>query len=260
MLHRPHLISALLSSVFLLLSACADDTDSEEPAAPPEAVEVLYNRAAALMDAREYKSSVKAFEEVERQHPYSEWAQRAQVMSGFASYKNEEYDDAIAIFQRFVKMHPGSEDASYAFYMIALSYYAQITDVGRDQKITEQSRQALREIINRYPDSDYARDAKLKLDLVIDHLAGKEMQIGRYYLTRQEYLSAINRFIKVIEDYQTTTHVPEALHRLVECYLKLGVTEEAIKYASVLGHNFPDSEWYRYSYDLTKGLAQTAKK
>jgi outer membrane protein assembly factor BamD len=216
-------------------------------------VEQLYNEAADSLDAKQYKQSIPAFEEVERQHPYSEWATRAQVMAGYAAYRAGEYDQAITILERFSKLHPGNESAPYAYYLIALSYYEQISDVGRDQKMTEKALQALIEVMKRFPDSEYARDARLKLDLTNDHLAGKEMQVGRYYLARDEYLSAINRFRYVVESYQTTSHVPEALHRLVEAYLMLGVPEEAQKYGAVLGHNFPSSAWYRYSFALLKG-------
>lgn len=220
---------------------------------PATPVDTLYNEAADQMAAKDYKAAIKTFEEVERQHPESEWAARAQIMAGYGAYRSGDYDQAISTLQRFVKIHPGHESAAYAYYLIALSYYEQISDVGRDQKITEQALQALTEVVKRFPDSEYARDAKLKLDLAYDHLAGKEMQVGRYYLNRQEYLSAINRFRYVVENYQTTGHVPEALHRLVECYLRLGVVDEAKKYAAVLGYNYPGSVWYRDSYKLLDG-------
>jgi outer membrane protein assembly factor BamD len=162
--------------------------------------------------------------------------------------------------ERFTKLYPNNESTPYAYYIIALCYYEQISDVGRDQKITEQSMQALREVIRRFPDSEYARDARIKLDLTQDHLAGKEMEIGRYYLRHDDYIAAINRFRFVVENYQTTSHVPEALHRLVECYLKLGVKDEATRYAAVLGNNFPGSVWYRDSYKLMTGDLQKAGK
>lgn len=244
-----HIIPAAL----LLLTACGSpDEDTAKAAAP---VEQLFNEAHDQLDAKDYKTSISAFEEVERQHPYSEWATRAQVLAGYAAYRAGEYDQAITILERFTKLHPGSESAPYAYYLIGLSYYEQISDVGRDQKMTEKALQALTEVIKRFPETEYARDAKLKLDLTYDHLAGKEMQVGRYYLMRDEYLSAINRFRYVTESYQTTSHVPEALHRLVECYLMLGVTDEAMKYAAVLGHNFPASSWYRDSHALMQGKA-----
>ena len=177
-------------------------------------------------------------------------------MSAFSSYRAGDYDTAVASLDRFVKLYPNHESTPYAYYMIAICYYEQISDVGRDQKVTDQSMQALREVVRRFPDTEYARDAKIKLDLTQDHLAGKEMQIGRYYERRKEYLAAINRFRFVVENFQTTSHVPEALHRLVECFLKLGVVDEATRYASVLGYNFPNSIWYRDSYALLNGGAK----
>lgn len=239
--------------VILLVAALAGCTSKDAVDPPPEAVEVLYNRAYDRFLDGAMKDAVQGFEEVERQHPYSEWAVRAQIMGAYASYRSGQYDDAILTLERFLKLHPGHRDAAYAYYLIAISYYDQITDVARDQKITEQAMSALKEVISRYPDTEYARDANLKLDLTVDHLAGKEMKIGRYYQDRKEYIAAINRFRTVVERYQTTGHTPEALHRLVECYLMIGVNEEAKKYAAVLGHNFPGSDWYRYSYNLMQG-------
>ncbi len=235
----------------LLLAACGD-SDEAAPK-PPASAEVLYEEALALFDEGNYKESVKAFEEVERQYPASEWATQAQVMAGYASYQAEDYPAAVATLERFVKLYPSDESTPYAYYLIALCYYDQISDVGRDQKATEQAMQALREVIRRFPDSEYARDAKIKLDLTVDHLAGKEMQVGRYYQRQENYIAAINRFRTVVENFQTTNHAPEALHRLVESYLKLGVTEEAKRYAAVLGHNFPNSIWYRDTYKLMTG-------
>lgn len=229
------------------LSACGSDDPKIKP---PESAERLYNDAYDQMAAHDYKEAIKSFEEVERQHPSSEWATRAQVMSGFISYEIQNYPDAIATLERFAKLYPNHESTPYAYYLIAQCYYEQINDVGRDQKITEQAMQALREVIRRFPDTEYARDAKIKLDLTQDHLAGKEMEVGRYYLRHDDNLAAINRFRFVVENYQTTSHVPEALHRLVEAYLKLGVKSEAQRYAAVLGANFPGSVWYRDSYKL----------
>ncbi len=241
----------LVLPVALALSACGSKDD--EKIKPPESAEQLYNEAISDYNVKKYKNAVKSFEEVERQHPSSEWATNAQIMSGYSSYQSEDYDTAIATFERFGKLYPSNEATPYAYYMIALCYYEQINDVGRDQKVTEQAMQALREIIRRFPDSEYARDARVKLDLTQDHLAGKEMEIGRYYLRHEDYLAAINRFRYVVENYQTTSHVPEALHRLVEAYLKLGVKDEANRYAAVLGENFPGSIWYRDSYKLMMG-------
>jgi outer membrane protein assembly factor BamD len=244
----------------MALSACGDsDEESTATAKPAANPEQLYADARVLFDAKDYKESVKAFEEVERQHPYSEWAVNGQVMAAYANYKANQYDEAISTLERFVKLYPNNESTPYAYYLIALCYYEQISDVGRDQKITEDAMQALREVVLRFPETDYARDAKIKLDLTTDHLAGKEMQVGRYYLVRDDYLAAINRFRFVVENYQTTSHVAEALHRLVEAYLKLGVPQEAQRYAAVLGHNYPDSIWYRDSYKLMTGEKTQAK-
>ena len=244
--------SKFLLSVSLVcfLAACSSSKDEDIAQKPPETAEKLYSDARGKIDSGDYKEAIKTFEEVERQHPYSQWATNSQVMSAYSSYEMEDYDSAVSTLERFVKLYPDNESTPYAYYLIALCYYEQISDVGRDQKITEQALVALREVVRRFPDSNYARDAKIKLDLTLDHLAGKEMQVGRYYLKRDDTLAAVNRFRFVVENYQTTSHTPEALHRLVEAYLKLGVAEEAKRYAAVLGHNFPDSLWYRDSYKL----------
>lgn len=210
----------------------------------------LYNNAQDLLEKKSYKKSAEGFLEVERQHPYSKWATKSQVQAAYAYYKDESYKQAIGTLDRFTKLNPGNENVPYAYYLKALSYYNQIANVERDQEITLQARDALNDVIARFPDSNYARDAKWKLDLVEDHLAGKEVAVGRYYLEQQEYIGAINRFKVVVEDYPTTVQVEEALHRLVEAYLALGVIPEAQKYAAVLGHNYPGSEWYQDSYDL----------
>jgi len=190
------------------------------------------------------------FDEVERQHPYSIWARRAQLMSAFSYYMAQSYPDAISSAQRFLTIHPGNKDAPYANYLIAMSHYQQIEDVNRDQKITQQAADSFGELIRRYPQSRYAADARLKLDLINDHLAGKEMEVGRFYQRQGNWLAATMRFRTVIEKYQTTTHTPEALERLVESYLALGIPDEAQKAAAVLGKNYPGSEWYQRSYRL----------
>jgi outer membrane protein assembly factor BamD len=224
-----------------------DDTFTEQP------VEVLYNRALDDLGRQEYKAAAKEFEEVDRQHPYSVWATKAQIMAAFTYYQSNKYDDAIIALDRFIQLHPGHRDIPYAYYLKGLCFYEQISDVGRDQRITQQALDALSEVAKRFPDSPYARDARLKVELCIDHLAGKEMAIGRYYQHQHQYVGAINRYRLVIERYQTTTHVPEALHRLVESYLALGVQSEAKETAAVLGHNFPGSDWYADSYFLITG-------
>jgi outer membrane protein assembly factor BamD len=242
---------ALISAVTILIG-CSSNQDEEYVERP---VDDLYNEAQDLLEEGNPRAAGRAFEEVERQHPYSQWATRAQLMSAYAYYEANNYDEAIAAAERFVELHPGHPDVPYAYYLIGISYYEQISDVGRDQRMTEQALEAFDELTRRFPDSKYARDAQLKADLARDHLAGKEMSIGRYYLYRGQYLAAINRFRNVVERYQTTTHVPEALHRLTEAYLALGLQQEAQKNAAVLGYNFPSSEWYQDSYALLNGGA-----
>jgi outer membrane protein assembly factor BamD len=244
------LITVSLAVALLALSACSSDDGPDYVELP---VDVLYNNAANSMTEGDYKLAASGFEDVERQHPYSPWATRAQLMAAYAYYQDNEYDQAVIAAERFVQLHPGHKDTPYAFYLAAISYYEQIIDVGRDQKITELALRALNEVVRRYPKSEYARAARLKVDLAHNHLAGREMEVGRFYQGRKQYSGAINRFRVVIEKYQTTSHVPEALHRLVETYLALGVAQEAQATAAVLGHNFPGSDWYQYSYSLLEG-------
>lgn len=225
-------------------------TGEEEQKQAERSVEEIYNNALDLLQAGWYETAAKEFDEVERQYPYSVWATKAQLMAGYSHYKDGRYDEAVISLDRFIELHPGNRDAAYAYYLKALSYYEQISDVGRDQKMTRLALDAMREVVRRFPNSSYARDARLKLELSQDHLAGKDMAIGRYYQRRTDYLAAINRYRAVIERYQTTTHVPEALHRLTECYLALGITDEAQMSAAVLGHNFPGSRWYEDSYAM----------
>lgn len=234
-----------------MLTGCGGKDDNAAYVDQP--VDVLYNRALDDLGRQEYKAAAKEFEEVDRQHPYSVWATKAQVMAAFTYYQSNKYDEALIALDRFIQLHPGHKDIPYAYYLKALCYYEQISDVGRDQLMTQKALDALAEVVKRYPDSAYARDSRLKVELTIDHLAGKEMDIGRYYQKQQQYIGAVNRYRVVIERYQTTTHVPEALHRLVECYLALGVKSEAKETAAVLGHNFPGSDWYADTYFLMTG-------
>src|SRR6476620_5643564 len=213
-------------------------------------VNTLYAAAKRTMDQRDYEQAAKLFDEVERQHPYSVWARRAQVMSAFNYYLAEKYPDAISSAQRFLTIHPGNTEAPYAHYLIAMSYYQQIADVTRDQAITQQASDAFGELIRRYPESRYAADARLKLDLINDHLAGKEMEVGRFYERSGNWLAASLRFRAVVDQYQTTSHAPEALERLVETYIALGTPAEARKAAVVLGANYPGSPWYNRAYRL----------
>ena len=242
---------ALVAGVVVLaaagLAGCSSD---DELPYEERAVEQIYNKAMDHMEAKEYIPATKEFDEVERQHPYSEWARRSMLMGAYAHYKVNQYDEAILSAQRFISLHPSNRDVPYAYYLIGLSYYERISDVGRDQKMTENALNSFYELTRRFPASEYARDARLKVDLTLDHLAGKEMEIGRYYLRRSDYIAAINRFRVVIEKYQTTTHTPEALERLTEAYLSLGIKTEAQTAAAILGYNFPGSDWYEDSYAL----------
>lgn len=243
-----NLISKLfITGCAITLMGCSG-TEEEEFA--KMSVEDLYTQAKAQLDKGSYNRAAKVFAEVDRQHPYSEWSLRAQLMSAYAYYEAKKYIEAIEGFNVFIQLHPGHENIGYAYYMVGLCYYEQIPTVHRDQEVTEKALQAFEEVIHRFPDSTYARDAKYKIDLTRDHLAGKEMDVGRYYLNQQAYLAAVNRFKVVVDQYQTTSHTPEALHRMVECYLALGIPEQAQASAAVLGHNFPGSPWYADSYAL----------
>lgn len=233
------------------LTGCSGKED-----APPDdrslPVEALYNRAAATLDSGDFLRAEMMFIDVERQYPYSIWAKRAQLMAAYSAYKDLRYDEALLSLNRFIQLHPGSKDIAYAHYLRALCFYEQISDVRRDQDMTRHALEALDVVIRRFPDTEYARDARLKYDLTRDHLAGKEMEVGRYYLKRESINAAIGRFTTVIREFQTTTHVPEALHRLVESYLMLGLDDQAAHVAAVLGHNYPGSKWYERSYALLK--------
>lgn len=242
-----------VSALSVLLAACGGSTKDAYIEKP---VDDLYNQAMDEMVEERYAQSAKSFDQVESQHPYSIWATKAQLMSAYALYESGSYSEAIIAADRFIQLHPGNHDVAYAYYLKAISYYVQIVDVGRDQKTTELALKALDDVVRRFPDTKYARDAKLKLDFTRDHLAGKEMEIGRYYLKRGYYLAAMNRFKRVIDKYQTTTHVPEALERLVECDLALGLVGEARKNAAVLGYNYPGSEWYGDAYALLQGTQE----
>ena len=242
----PVALAVTVGLVLALLVGCAP---GEEPYVE-RPVEELYNEAMDSLLDEDFEAAVADFAEVERQHPYSVWATRAQIMSAFVYYQSNRYDDAIAAAGRFIELHPGNRDAAYGYFLIAMSYYEQISDVGRDQRTTALALQALEEVVRRFPGSTYARDARLKIDLTRDHLAGKEMTVGRYYLRRGNTVAAIGRFRKVVELYQTTSHAAEALHRLTEAYLALGVSGEAQTAAAVLGHNYPGSRWYEHSYAL----------
>jgi len=256
---------ALLSAI--VLSGCAGDKkEKTELQYNERPVEILYADAAEKLDKRYWSEAAIAFGEVERQHPYTEWARRAILMGAYAQYQGNKYEDAIQAAQRFIALHPGNRSAPYAYYLISICYFEQILDVGRDQSSTVNAMNSLQEVVNRYPESVYARDARIKIDMTKDQLAGKEMEIGRFYLKRGEHLAAINRFRTVIENYQTTSHTAEALFRLTESYLSIGLLDQAQISGAVLGFNFPGSVWYQDAYKLlnSKGLApaepKTAKK
>ena len=245
--------TALLAALLPLTGACSlfgGNNGPSDTAYIARDVESLYTEAKERLDRGDVKIAAALFDEVERQHPYSVWARRAQLMGAFSYYLAEDYPNAIESAQRFLAVHPGNRDAAYAYYLIGISYYEQISDVTRDQKITQQALDSLGELTRRYPNTKYAADARLKIDLVRDHLAGKEMEVGRFYEKRGQWLAASIRFRAVVENYQTTTHVPEALMRLTEVYLALGVPAEAQKSAAVLGANYPGTDWYERAYKL----------
>ena len=244
---RNFIVLFALTVLSLGLGSCESVEDVNYTERP---VEDIYNEAMNSLMSEKYSESAKLFDEVERQHPYSQWATKGQLMAAFARYQQGEYDEAVIGLDRFIQLHPGNEDVPYAFYLKALCYYEQLTDVSRDQRSTEQALEAFQELERRFPKSDYAKDASPKIDLLLDQLAGKDMTIGRYYQQREHYLAAINRYRSVVENYETTTHVPEAMHRLVENYLILGMDLEARKTAAVLGFNFPNTQWYRDTYGL----------
>jgi outer membrane protein assembly factor BamD len=242
------------------LGACSGfNLDSFNIFAPKEEPTVdvpadqLYNQAVFLLnEKKDYKEAAKKFEEVDRQHPYSDWARKSLIMSAFAYYESRQYDDCIASAKRYISLHPGSAEAPYAQYLIGASYFDQIPDVTRDQGRTEKAIQALDELNRKYPNSEYSADARKKIEMARDQLAAKEMETGRYLMRQKDFIGAINRFKVVVTQYQTTRHVEETLLRLTECYMTLGIVAEAQTAAAVLGHNFPDSKWYKEAYDLVK--------
>ena len=243
----------LAAGAALAAAACAGTSRQEELAYIERPVEVIYEEATRSLDRRNWDMAAAQFDEVQRQHPYSVWAQRAMLMAAYARYRSRDYEEATQSAQEYISLHPGGDGAPYAYYLVAVSHFDQIIDVGREQARSELALAALNEVTARFPDSEYARDAELKTDMVKDQLAGKEMEIGRYYLRRSEHLAAINRFRKVIQTYDTTSHAPEALHRLVEAYLSIGLVGQAQAAAAVLGHNYPGSDWYQDSYALMQG-------
>jgi len=246
---RPVVIVALIAAV--ALSGCSLLHKKKPTLAYAEApVELLFNTGADNLDHHRWNDAVNYFHEVERQHPYSEWSRRAILMTAYAHYQANDYPDATADADRFIVLYPGNAATPYAYYLKAICYFEQIVDVGRDQAATQNAQAALGEVVKRYPNTEYATDARFKLDMVADQLAGKEMTIGRYYLRAGDPIAAIGRFRTVIDKYQTTSHTPEALYRLVEVYLTIGLPREAVKNGAVLGFNYPGDAWYRDAYRL----------
>ena len=243
-----------LALVLATMAACSDDDKDPfyDPYAGRSAAEI-YAEGEALLNAGDEMQAAQAFEELERVHPYSEWSKRAMIMAAFSYYQAGEFDSAVAAAQRYISFFPSDPEAAYAQYIVAMSFYDQIVDVARDQGATERALQELEEVVRRYPNSEYAREARLKIDLARDQLAGKEMAIGRYYLGQGNYIAAINRFKAVLSFYQTTSQTPEALHRLVEAYLSLGIESEARTAAAILGFNYPGSPWYEATYAMMQG-------
>ena len=237
---------SLIIACVLALGACSSTTYSELNLS----AEDLYNRGYNELNKTAYAKAALNFEKVELEHPYSKWATKAKLMGAYAYYKDQKYDDAILSLERFIRYHPGNKDVAYAYYMRGLCYYEQIVGIEKDQGLTRQAQDAFNQVILRFPDSDYAKDARLKMDLIIDHLAGQEMEIGRFYLQQQNYLSALNRFSEVVNNYQTTGHIEEALYRQAEIYKIIGLEKEQQDATKVLGHNYPDSKWYKRAKKL----------
>jgi outer membrane protein assembly factor BamD len=249
-------------SLALLVGCGGAGGRGNEPPLETLTAEQIYKKGEYSLEVdRRPKDALRYFQEVERLYPYSQWAKRALIMQAFTEHQSKNYEESRASAQRFLDFYPGDEDAAYAQYLMALSYYDQIEDVGRDQGLTFQALQSMRKVIEDYPDSEYARSAMLKFDLAFDHLAAKEMEIGRFYLKRGNYTAAINRFRTVVQDFQTTTHTAEALLRLTEAYLALGFPAEAQTAAAILGHNYQSSPFYQDAYKLlkAKGLQPGAK-
>jgi outer membrane protein assembly factor BamD len=242
---------AAASALTLFLGACAGtDSDDKDPQYVERPVDQIYADAWKQIRAENWVPAAKQFDEVERQHPYSVWARRAMLMAAYCYYEGNSYTDAISTADQYIQLHPGSKEVSYAFYIKAMAQYEQIVDIGRDQSNTEAALTALQDVVQRFPDSEYARDASLKIDLALDHMAGKEMAVGRYYLNHGDYIGAINRFRVVVERYQKTSQISEALERLTEAYYAMGIYNEAKTAAAVLGANYPGSPWYKDAYDL----------
>ena len=261
---RKVIIGLMLGSVCLTAGCSKKDKDVDltsyvEKIDPPD---VLYNQALANLDAGRLSEAAKKFDAVDRQHPYTEWARKALVMGAFTNYRKGNYDEAVNMAKRYIALYPTSEEAAYAYYIIGLSYFRQIPDITRDQKDTKRAIAAMQEVVDRYPNSEYVDDAKTKIRFGREQLAGKEMQIGRYYQERKQYLSAIKRYRTVVEEYSNTNQIEEALYRLTEANYALGLTSEAQTAAAVLGQNYPESKWYKDAFNLLQkgGVAPQENK
>jgi outer membrane protein assembly factor BamD len=251
----------MVSAAAAMLAGCSlfdsddatNDLNKDAAQYQERPIDQIYDNAWKQINKGNWQQAATQFNEVDRQHPYSVWARRAQLMSAFCSYQANKYDDAVSTADQYISLHPGSQEVAYAFYLKAISLYEQIVDVGRDQSKTQGALVALQDVVQRFPDTEYARDATLKIDLTEDHLAGKEMEVGRYYLDRGNYIGAINRFRVVVDQYQTTPQIAEALERLTEAYYSLGLDSEAQTAAAVLGANYPGTVWYQDSFNILKG-------
>jgi outer membrane protein assembly factor BamD len=244
----------LLLPLLAVLAGCANFFGEKDDIAPDVPADRLYNEGVYLLnEKKDNKEAAKKFEEVDRQHPYSEWARKSLLMSAYAYYEARQYEEAITASKRYISLHPGTPDAAYAMYLVGASYFDQIPDVSRDQGRTEKAIAALEEVTRKFPNSEYASAARKKMELARDQLAAKEMDVGRFNQKQKNFTGAINRFKIVVTQYQTTRHVEEALFRLTECYMMLGIAPEAQTAAAVLGHNFPDSDWYKDAYTLVRG-------
>ena len=244
---------AILAMFLFTFANCADNK-LKVPETEGEKLQILYDDAMKLVKKRDYVDAAILFEDIERQYPYSKWSNQAQLMSGFCYYKSNMYNESLDAIERFIALYPGSNKISYAYYLKALNYFEQISDVERDQAITKKAKQSFNDVVSKFPDSEFANDALTRIDIIDDRLAAKEMEIARYYQFNHQWISAINRYNKILDEYKTSVYTEETLHRLVEIYYSLGLHEEAKRYASTLQFNFPESDWYLKSYELVKDL------
>ena len=254
---KNHVLFLIFALISLLFSSCSDGQNNIGiSVSEDKAAEEIFNSGERELIRRRYNDAAEKFKEVERLYPYSDWAKRALIMQVYTFHKGKEYENVVSAAYRFIEFHPKDKDIPYAYYLIGLSYYDQVLAIGRDQKLTQEALKIFKLIIKEYPDSEYASSSQIKFDFLKNQLANKEMEVGRYYLKRSHYVSAINRFRGVIEDFSTTSQVPEALHRLVEAYLSLGLTDEAQTAGAILGYNYKSNEWYERSFELlrSKGL------